>query len=100
MREPAVVRIVASFVFQYDLLDLPKMSREMAAEQLKIWESAVDIVAANIPARMSPTISGGSSWSATVGKANSGSNARVSEIMILVVNPARNVQMEKRTYHR
>ena len=46
--------------------------------QASIWESAVDIVAAKIPAKTTPTKNSGSKFRAKVGKANSGSRLLVS----------------------
>ena len=50
----------------------------MAAEQLRASESAVDKVAANIPAKIKPTSTGGNNCCAIVGSASSASNAPIS----------------------
>src|SRR5690606_22630535 len=49
-----------------------------AAEQFKTNESAVDMVAAKMPASTSPTSTGGNNCSAMVGNASSASKAPVS----------------------
>ena len=50
----------------------------MAAEQLSIKESAVDMVAAKMPASTSPTSSGGSTSMAMLGSASSASKLALS----------------------
>ena len=50
------------------------MSCEIFPEQLMINESAVDIVAANIPEMIKPTMNGLNNICAIIGKASSGSN--------------------------
>ena len=52
----------------------------MEAVQESIWESAVDIVAANIPANSNPTKNSGSNFEAKIGKASSGSRLLISGI--------------------
>ena len=52
----------------------PSMSCEIFPEQLMINESAVDIVAANIPEMIKPTMNGLNNTCAIIGKASSGSN--------------------------
>ena len=59
------------------------------AVQASIWESAVDIVAAKIPAKITPTKNSGNKLCAKVGKANSGSKLLVSGISSLATKAAR-----------
>ena len=54
------------------------MSWVTAAEQLNTNESAVDIVAAKMPAKIKPTSTGGNNCCAMVGSANSASNVATS----------------------
>ena len=58
------------------------------AVQASIWESAVDIVAAKIPANTTPTKNSGSKFWAKVGKANSGSKLLISGINNLATKAA------------
>lgn len=61
-------------IFVFENFVNPSMSCEIFPEQLMINESAVDIVAANIPEMIKPTMNGLNNICAIIGKASSGSN--------------------------
>ena len=74
----AVMTIVVPLMSSVRCIRRGSRSCVIAAEQLSISESAVDMAAAKIPARTSPTRAGFNRSTAMIGNANSASKAGTS----------------------
>ena len=97
---PVIINNVASLETEKLFFHFGSKSCVNAAEHVSIWESAVEIVAENKPAKIPPTKMEGKSWVAKIGSANSVSDEASSGSKTRAVNPTPRDANEKMRYHR
>ena len=87
------------FAFLWSVAHSGNRSSVIAAVQARTCESAVDIVAAKIEARISPTQNGPKTSIANIGSANSGSKLPSSGKITLDANPMRIIKARNGVCH-